>query len=184
MVPKALYHLNQNLTQFYKSILSNIFQISVTFFIGGSKKALVKELPMIQTDDNAEENEYEVVEELDERIKHFNCEVISIFVTKRTFNEFLSETDQSILRNHYLELKKDNKVYIFYEHLKASADDATVELVMSFILKVEMKHNQFSNASPVYLVIMESVQGKPSTFQIIQQKDICKEILRQCCCST
>ena len=114
---------------------------------------------MVKTDDKAEENEYEIVEELDERIKHFNSEVISIFVTRRSFNQVLSEADQSVLKSYYLELKQDNKVYIFYEHLKASADDATIELVMTFILQVEVRHNHYTNARPVYLVIMESVQG-------------------------
>ena len=122
----------------------------------------MNELPMDELDNLGEENQYEVVEELDERIRHFNSEVIIIFTTKRTFSNVLSEVEQTTLKHYYLELKVENKVYIFYEHLKCCGDDATIELVMNFILQIEVLHNQFTNDCPVYLVIMESVQGNHS----------------------
>ena len=106
-----------------------------------------------------EENQYEVVD-VDERIQYFNPEVLSIITTERTFNlHELSESEKNKIKFHYLDLKRVGKIHIFYEHLRAGGDDATIELIMKFLMKVEVEHRRFTLESPVYLVIMESVAG-------------------------
>ena len=62
-----------------------------------------------------------------------------------------------VITDEYLKLKQNGKIHFAYEHLKASADAPTIEVVMKFLLKLEKKDNQFTNEKPVYLYIMEKI---------------------------
>ena len=104
-----------------------------------------------------EENKYEEVE-IDERAEHFSSNLITIFTTKRTWNNNdLDDDEKKVITDEYLKLKQNGKIHFAYEHLKASADAPTIEVVMKFLLKLEKRNNQFTNEKPVYLYIMENI---------------------------
>ena len=104
-----------------------------------------------------EENKYEEVE-IDERAEHFSSDLITIFTTKRTWNNNdLDDDKKKVITDEYLKLKQNGKIHFAYEHLKASADAPTIEVVMKFLLKLEKRNNQFTNEKPVYLYIMENI---------------------------
>ena len=69
----------------------------------------------------------------------------------------LDDDEKKVITDEYLKLKQNGKIHFAYEHLKASADAPTIEVVMKFLLKLEKRNNQFTNEKPVYLYIMENI---------------------------
>ena len=132
----------------------------------GSKRPDTDEQPAIRMN-NMEENIYDTIEEnlepepdqeKKDLAEHFSSPMVKIFTTRRTFDDNnLSEDEAAVVKEHYLELKRNKKIHYAYEHLRTSADAPTIESVMKFLLKVERQDNQYMNDEPVYLYIMENI---------------------------
>ena len=148
---------------------SKIYLNTGTRRLGITSKKPSGEERSLNTFGQMEENNYEEVE-IDERAEHFSSNLITIFTTKRTWNNNdLTDDEKKVIEDEYLKLKQNGKIHFAYEHLKASADAPTVEVVMKFLLLLEKKNNQFTNEKPVYLYIMEKIpSGTYNTYHTNQ----------------
>ena len=148
---------------------SKIYLNTGTRRLGITSKKSSGEERSLNTFGQMEENNYEEVE-IDERAEHFSSNLITIFTTKRAWNNNdLTDDEKKVIVDEYLKLKRNGKIHFAYEHLKASADAPTIEVVMKFLLLLEKKNNQFTNEKPVYLYIMEKIpSGTYNTYHTNQ----------------
>ena len=77
--------------------------------------------------------------------KHINEDVTKVFLTKRDFDQDLSEAEEMILQRHYLNMRDQGIEWCYFSLLKMSADPPTSEKSILFVYKLE---EEYLNCQP------------------------------------
>ena len=77
--------------------------------------------------------------------KHMNEDITKVFLTKRDFDQDLSEAEEMILQRHYLNMRDQGIEWCYFSLLKMSADPPTSEKSILFVYKLE---EEYLNCQP------------------------------------
>ena len=77
------------------------------------------------------------------RFDDSEIELVKVLTVRRNFKKItdLRLQEKDLIRQRYLEMRTNGKVYLMYDLLRNSADSATIEKVVDFLKTIELELN-------------------------------------------